>query len=878
MAFYDLLRTFVKIGLKRHNRKLMKPQYIRSPHSSGKSILMYLLFFLFSCSQPIRVQWETTDEGYSLWTKHIEGASYSWSGTVFDGVIHGKGILTTVLPNGESTSETINAYYGATSKKHTHIVTSDEAFNGLIFNSRYDGFGCLIKGSEIYVGNFHSGKPDGQLNLYRNGKLFYTGGWSSGQFEGEGTLTRDDGSVKSGIWEKGTLISAEVSMDTKAGKYDGLIKNGKPNGYGRLAYKNNTEYEGDWKNGVWDGLGQYISVKDTITSEWKNGVAEGSAHMILGDYQYDGQCKNNLPNGQGTYYSLNPNVDYLYAGEWVNGKRQGYGDTVYPNGDAYYGEWVNDEYSGIGRYRYANGDSYDGEWKDNLPDGKGKYVAKSFTYSGEWQEGWIHGTGRLDYSNGDVYEGDFSEGKKCGQGSYFFANGNSYEGEFYNDKITGLGVFAFTDGSRYEGEFSDGKIYGNGTLYYSDTTGVVTITAFWDKPDELPSKASIIFPNGDAYEGPLLNGEPTPAGFWYHIDEETEETSIINKLSDVNELYKKHRKIWNKVVMFSSLALTAVEITATVAAPFTAGTSLAIATAAHFANTALNVVDVSLSVSSASIDVATADTKEDKKDAVITLGTEVAMNAALIALPKALQSGPVKKITSKLSTSAVNAARKPLMNFSQTAPVKKVISVVKNAEGRLIIAFEKSKLGRTILRATDKAKYQYVSNEQVQKLIKENPKIKPGYNPDAVGDGKVLGENARKYMSKKALRRYNAERRIMGARRAQWHHAIAGNKSNASAEECRKILKKFKIDINDPRNAILLPVDPKSIMKGTLHGKHLNSYDDYVLGRLKQAITPEQCFEVMDDIKKELYKGQLQLLAKHRVNTAIGTVTRKSIY
>ena len=111
-----------------------------------------------------------------------------------------------------------------------------------------------------------------------------------------------------------------------------------------------------------------------------------------------------------------------------------------------------------------------------------------------------------------------------------------------------------------------------------------------------------------------------------------------------------------------------------------------------------------------------------------------------------------------------------------------MISVVKNAEGRLIIAFEKSKLGRTILRATDKAKYQYVSNEQVQKLIKENPKIKPGYNPDAVGDGKVLGENARKYMSKKALRRYNAERRIMGARRAQWHHAIAVNKSNASAE------------------------------------------------------------------------------------------------
>lgn len=856
----------------------MKPPYIHQCQSLGLGICKVLIAFLsvlfFSCSQPIELRWETTDNGYSLWTRHIDGASYSWSGDVFDSVIHGKGILTTTLSDGKSTSESIVAYYGATSKNYTHTVTTNEAFNGAISNSRYDGFGCLIKGTEIYVGNFLAGKPDGQLRLYRNGKLFYTGSWSNGKFNGDGTLTREDGSVKSGIWENGNLISAEVSVDTKAGKYEGLVKNGKPNGYGRLAYKNNTEYEGDWKDGVWNGIGQYIAANDTITSEWKNGVAEGNTQMVIGDYQYDGQCKNNLPDGQGSFYSTNPDVQYLYAGEWVGGKRQGYGDTVYPNGDAYYGEWLNDEYSGIGRYRFANGDSYDGEWKNNLPDGKGKYVAESFTYAGDWLKGWIHGTGRLDYSNGDTYEGDFCEGQKCGQGAYFFANGNTYEGEFYNDKINGLGVFTFTDGNRYEGEFSDGKIYGNGTLYYSDTTGVVTITAFWDKPNEFPSKASIIFPNGDAYEGPLLNGEPTSAGFWYHIDEETDEASVVDKLSDANELYKKHRKTWNKVVMFTSLALTAVEFGATLAAPLTAGASLAVAGAAHFANTALNVADIGLSLSSASIDVANAETKDEKKAAIINLGSEVAMNAALIALPAVLKSGPVKK----LSSSALKVIKKPLVAISKTAPVKKVFRVIKNAEGKFILAFEKSKLGRTILRATDKAKYQYVTNEQVQKLIKEHPEVKPGYNPGAAGDGKVLGENARKFMSKKALRRYNAERRIMGSRRAQWHHAIAGNKSNASAEECRKILKKFKIDINDPRNAILLPVDPKSIMKGTLHGKHLDSYDDYVLEKLKQAVTPEQCFEIMDDIKKELYKGQLQLLAKHRVNTALGTVIRETTY
>ena len=38
----------------------------------------------------------------------------------------------------------------------------------------------------------------------------------------------------------------------------------------------------------------------------------------------------------------------------------------------------------------------------------------------------------------------------------------------------------------------------------------------------------------------------------------------------------------------------------------------------------------------------------------------------------------------------------------------------------------------------------------------------------------------------------------------------------------------------------------------------------------------EQALEILDDLKKELYKGQLRLTANHRVNTAIGTVTRNT--
>lgn len=843
------------------------------------SIVLLCFLALVSCEKTIPMHWVTTEEGYSVWCVDEQNVSYSWNGSTFSNLINGSGQLTISYVDGSSKTVPANAFYGALSKDDAIKSSSDEYYIGAVSDNKYSGFAALIKGNDIYVGDFYEGKPSGSLSLYRNGRVFYVGSWSDGAFDGEGTLYGQDGSIKSGIWEKGTLISAEVEIETDAGKYEGLAQNGKPNGFGKLSYRNGAEYEGNWKDGEWDGIGQYVFQKDTLLSEWTRGKANGSTILVAGNYQYEGQYAGDLPNGNGSYYCLDSTATYMYAGEWLNGKRSGYGDAIFQNGDSYFGEWKDDTYCGVGRYRYSNGDVYDGEWVNNLPNGTGQYFSKTFKYGGEWCEGWIHGFGRIDFDNGDIYEGDFCEGKKCGQGLYQYANGNVYEGEFYNDHINGLGVYTFADGNRYEGEFTDGKIHGNGTLYYADSTGIVTLTAFWDKPNEFPSEASIVFPNGDVYEGPLLNGEPTTDGNWFHIDEKTGKTIFYDKLSSANDFYKEHKEVWNKVVLYTSISLSVIEIAATIAAPLTGGSSLAVASAAHVANTALNVADIAIAASSASMDIADAQTKEEKASAAINLGTEVAVNVALVVVPKALNAGPVKKITAKLSEAAGSAVRKPLLQLSKNKCVAKVISVVKDKEGKFVKSFAESKIGNKYFRLTSKPEYQFVTNEQVQKVIKNNPNVKvPEYNPNAAGSPTVLGDNALQFMSEKARRRYNTEHRIMGRRRAQWHHAIAGGKPNAAAEECRSILKKYRIDINDPRNAILLPVEPKSIMRGTIHEYHVNNYDEYVLNRLKQAATPEQCLEVMDDIKRELYKGQLQLLTKHRVNTALRTVTRESMY
>ena len=138
----------------------------------------------------------------------------------------------------------------------------------------------------------------------------------------------------------------------------------------------------------------------------------------------------------------------------------------------------------------------------------------------------------------------------------------------------------------------------------------------------------------------------------------------------------------HKIVFYTSIALTTIDIAATIAAPLTGGTSLCVAAVAkataQAANTALNVTDIALNIGSASVDLANAQSQEEVISAAINLGREVSVNVAQILAPKTLESGPVKKITLKLSETAKNAIRKPLFQLSKRKAIAKVISIVKD--------------------------------------------------------------------------------------------------------------------------------------------------------------------------------------------------------
>lgn len=690
------------------------------PH---KILLLSLTLILFASCTQTHYSWQQTEEGSYLFIEESEqDVSYSWQGETFDKVAHGNGKLTKSKGSTVISTENKNAFYGSFDDKGVTNLNNGGKYIGNLVEDKMTGFGVLFQGADLYIGDFKDGKPDGILNQYKNNHIYYSGAWQNGLFNGDGILYKEDGKKSEGIWRDNKLTYTFVDIDLLQGHYTGYIKDGKPINEGTMLYSDSCMYYGEWNNGMWNGYG-------TLRTK---------------EFLYDGDFVNNKPNGIG-YVTFNDSSSY--NGGWLAGKRFGTGDMILPTGDLYSGGWSNDLFEGYGLYSFANGDIYEGEWKEGLQDGNGKYTSKDFNYDGHWEEGWINGEGVMEYANGDVYQGYFVENERYGYGTYIFADGNAYEGEFVDNKFQGLGVFEFTDGCSYEGEFWDGKVKGDGTLYLVLEKDTIAVTANWDGTDKFPKEASILLPNGLLYEGEIIDGKPTRNGIWTS----TEESWIKSALDDANDFYKLHKEQWDEFVIKTSRVLATITLFSGKVAKYVsripkigkiAGAAvLGIGMVAEIGNIALNVIDATVSISSAAID-------GDWEG----VANEVAINAAFILVPKALKSKPARKLASTLSKSAKNVAKKTLITLNKSKAFKKVVKVIKNGKGELekTLANAKkriraSRIGKKIISAQMKRdrklleKYaqkhkfgkekrekllrEMEQNEDLAKLIREDPEF-----------------------------------------------------------------------------------------------------------------------------------------------------------
>ena len=201
---------------------------------------------------------------------------------------------------------------------------------------------------------------------------------------------------------------------------------------------------------------------------WKNGDA------------YTGLFCDGYRHGNGIL--LSSDHSFRYEGEWLVGKRHGFGTSIH--GDKlslaltgeetvhskYIGSWENDCRNGQGREEWSSGQTYEGEWLNDQITGSGCMhwpVDDRFEmYSGAFQAGQPHGFGEFTWPSmptltatqqlHNKYIGNWNHGKRHGRGIYLYADGSSYDGEWSDDNKHGLGQFTLRDGRVFKSEWTFG--------------------------------------------------------------------------------------------------------------------------------------------------------------------------------------------------------------------------------------------------------------------------------------------------------------------------------------------------------------------------------------------------------------------------------------
>lgn len=121
-----------------------------------------------------------------------------------------------------------------------------------------------------------------------------------------------------------------------------------------------------------------------------------------------------IPHGNGMIFNQSK---LRYSGEFINGKKHGFGNEFNSNGEIIYkGQFRNNKRHGYGN-EFKSNYEYEGQWVNNMKNGEGclykinKQKQKQIYYCGEWNENVFHGFGVLYYKNQQVkYMGKFQLG------------------------------------------------------------------------------------------------------------------------------------------------------------------------------------------------------------------------------------------------------------------------------------------------------------------------------------------------------------------------------------------------------------------------------------------------------------------------------------
>jgi hypothetical protein len=230
------------------------------------------------------------------------------------------------------------------------------------------------------------------------------------------------------------------------------------------------EWNGKCRDTYADGPGTYIETYDngdvsTTVGVLQRGKAEGNGKSETAKKDgskayFVGTFKSGMAYGQGEAIHVSAKGARIeYNGNFAAGLFQGLGKLKNPNW-VYTGDFEEGKPHGRGKFEYSTKGVYEGGVRLGEPYGRGTLsFADGSRLIAEFSGDKLPTSGRIEYANGTKYEGELSNGINAhGRGRLTYIDGSAYVGEFRNGKPDGEGYAEYTDGLRLGVVASDGKI------------------------------------------------------------------------------------------------------------------------------------------------------------------------------------------------------------------------------------------------------------------------------------------------------------------------------------------------------------------------------------------------------------------------------------
>lgn len=290
---------------------------------------------------------------------------------------------------------------------------------------------CYDSGT-IYEGEVKNGKPHGKGKYTSTKGWVYEGEFANGAITGHGVIKFASGGTYDGEFVDQKRNGHGIEKFPDGSIYDGEWKDDKRNGHGKYVLTDGMYYDGEWVNDVKQGRGKFTEKAGEYTliyeGEYIDGKREGrfEGHVIGGtsgktylrffkndesivgadkteenknwtvddfnDYwrKSNEELKRNIAagkvkstnvnlgngaSGAGIYNAIKKVVLNSFGGDYdgdtMDGRRCGYGECAYSDGDEYKGCWKNDTFNGVGRYDFAGGGWYFGQFENGQMNGYG---------------------------------------------------------------------------------------------------------------------------------------------------------------------------------------------------------------------------------------------------------------------------------------------------------------------------------------------------------------------------------------------------------------------------------------------------------------------------------------------------------------------------